>query len=60
MFSKRGNNTLIWITHNLDIAKECDKIVVFEEGKIVEEGSHEELLIKKGRYYNMIKKNTSL
>lgn len=36
----------------------CDKIIVLEDGKIAEMGSHEELLARKGKYYNLWKSQT--
>ncbi len=33
--------------------KFCDRIVVLEDGKILEEGDHDGLLAKKGRYYEL-------
>ena len=37
--------------------KDADKIVVFHEGRIDEEGNHEELIEKKGRYYALLKQS---
>lgn len=42
--------TVIMVTHRISIASLADRIVVFREGRIVEDGSHEELLSKKGEY----------
>lgn len=44
------NKTVIVIAHRLSTIKAMDRILVFDEGKIVEEGKHEELL-KNGRIY---------
>lgn len=42
--------TSIFISHRLASTKFCDRILFLENGKIIEEGSHQELLDKKGRY----------
>lgn len=47
--------TTLIITHRLHNVKQCDKIFVLENGKIVEQGNHEELMLKKGMYYNLWK-----
>ncbi|WP_035571005.1 peptidase domain-containing ABC transporter [Halonatronum saccharophilum] len=45
--------TTIIIAHRLSTIMQCDKIVVLEKGKILELGSHKELIKKKGKYYNL-------
>jgi ATP-binding cassette subfamily B protein len=45
--------TSILITHRIFSLLNFDKIIVLEEGEIIEEGRHEELLQKKGAYYKM-------
>jgi ATP-binding cassette subfamily B protein len=45
--------TSILITHRIFSLLNFDKVIVLEEGAIVEEGTHEELLDKKGVYYKM-------
>lgn len=49
----KGNITTIVIAHRLSTIVDFDKIVVLEKGKIVEQGNHNELLDKKGVYYNL-------
>ncbi|KKW06744.1 MAG: ABC transporter related protein [Candidatus Moranbacteria bacterium GW2011_GWE1_49_15] len=49
----QGNITTIVIAHRLSTIVDFDKIVVLENGAIVEEGNHEELLRKKGVYYSL-------
>ncbi len=44
-----GRTTLV-IAHRLSTVQEADKIVVMEAGRVVEEGSHEELLARGGTY----------
>ena len=49
------NSTSIIIAHRLSTIKNCDFIVFIEDGNIVEVGTHDELIDKKGAYYNMYK-----
>lgn len=46
----KGRTTFI-IAHRISSVKDCDEIIVLENGSIVERGSHKELLELKGRYY---------
>lgn len=45
--------TSIVIAHRLSTVKNADIILVVDDGKIIEQGRHEELLAKKGHYYNL-------
>jgi ABC-type multidrug transport system fused ATPase/permease subunit len=45
--------TCMTIAHRLSTVTGADRIIVLDKGKIVEEGSHKELLAKKGLYHNM-------
>ena len=47
--------TTITIAHRLSTVQNADKIVVFDQGQIVEQGTHEDLVAKEGRYYNLQK-----
>ena len=48
-----NNSTTLVIAHRLSTVIDADKIIVLENGKISEEGTHRELLIKKGLYSEM-------
>lgn len=48
-----GDKTTILISHRLGITKVVDRILVFDKGKIVEDGSHAELMVKNGLYADM-------
>ena len=45
--------TCLTIAHRLSTVTGADRIIVLEHGNIIEEGSHKELLVKKGLYYKM-------
>jgi ATP-binding cassette subfamily B protein len=47
--------TAIVIAHRLSTVKNADQIVVLDKGKIIERGTHKELLALKGNYYNLVK-----
>ena len=49
------NRTSIVIAHRLSTIQKADNIVVLAKGEIVEQGKHNELLEKKGVYYNLVK-----
>lgn len=49
------NKICFIIAHRLSTIKSCNKIIYMENGKIVENGSHQELLKKKGNYYNLVR-----
>lgn len=50
-----GRTSLI-IAHRLSTIKNCDRILVIKKGKIVEDGTHKELMKKKGYYYQLYTK----
>lgn len=50
--------TCLIIAHRLSTIKNCNKIFVLEDGMIVESGTHESLLERRGRYFDFYKQNT--
>lgn len=54
-----ANRTTFVIAHRLSTIKNSDCILVMEQGRIIERGNHEELLAKKGRYYQLYTGNKS-
>ena len=53
IYNKFRKKTMLIIAHRLATVKNCDKIIVMDKGKIVEQGTHKELLEKKGQYYRL-------
>lgn len=53
-----ANKTAIIITHRIYASLEFDKIIVLEDGKIAEEGTHDQLLLNKGYYADMYERQS--
>ena len=47
------DKTAIYVSHRMSNCKFCDQIIVLDNGQILEEGEHETLLEKQGRYYEL-------
>ena len=52
--------TTIAIAHRLSTLKNCDRILVVDDGRIVEQGSHEELMDLGGLYHRLVKIQSEL
>lgn len=48
------DKTIIFIAHRLSIAKKTNNVIVMENGRIIESGSHDDLIAKKETYYQLI------
>ena len=51
---KKANLTTLMIAHRLSTVRHMDKIIVVENGKVVESGNHDELVSKEGVYYGLV------
>ena len=51
------HTTVVLIAHRLSTIQNADKIIVLEDGEVVEEGSHQELVQKKDFYYKLYSLN---
>ena len=53
LLTKDESRTTLVISHRLGVARLCDRILVLDEGQLVEDGTHEELLAMNGLYAEM-------
>jgi ATP-binding cassette subfamily B protein len=59
IYDLAGDRTVLFISHRLGFAKRADRIIVFNEGKVVEEGIHRQLLNQDGIYAEMYRNQES-
>ncbi len=58
--AKEGSDhTLLFISHRLSSVKHCDMVFMLEKGRIIEEGSHEELIALNGEYAKMYRRQAN-
>jgi len=54
------NRTVVIVAHRLSTVRNADQIIVLDKGTVVETGTHDELTIRKGAYYNLVKNQLEL
>ncbi len=54
------NRTSFIVAHRLSTIRDADRILVIDNGKVVEEGTHEELIAKQGKYYSLVQNQVKL
>lgn len=60
LFENYGDRTVIVSSHRAGSVAYCDEILYFEDGQIVERGTHDELMALKGRYYEIFSEQESM
>ncbi|BFH27639.1 ABC transporter [Paenibacillus dendritiformis] len=60
LFQGNNDKAVLIITHRLGVAVQADYILVMREGRIVEEGTHQELLRRQGEYHRLYRAQTKI
>jgi ATP-binding cassette, subfamily B, bacterial len=55
-----SGKTVVVVAHRLSTVRDADKIVVLDSGRIVETGTHDSLIVRKGVYFNLVKNQLDL
>ena len=53
------HRTAVFIAHRLSTIRDCDLIFILKDGKLFEQGTHDELMDMKGLYYDMLMAQTA-
>jgi ATP-binding cassette subfamily B protein len=56
----KGQRTFVLVSHRLSTVADCDQIFVMDEGRIVEQGTHDQLVKQRGLYWKMAKHQMKL
>ncbi|MBR7796082.1 MAG: ABC transporter ATP-binding protein [Bacillota bacterium] len=56
LFEVIGDLGVVYITHRINVAMLADEIILMENGRIIEQGSHERLVKQRGRYFELYNK----
>jgi ABC-type multidrug transport system fused ATPase/permease subunit len=51
-----GTRTIVMIAHRLSTIRQCDRIIVLDKGRIIEDGSYDELIAKDGFFAELVER----